>query len=1089
MHKASISAPTRRPLSVSEPFRRVVSCLLPAVMLVTIAPLPCSAQENFTELSAENFSQVLYELWSNEATARLSAADAEVSGYKALMNRDFFGKGEAGESLQWASPVAGRYHVALVLRDSSAGVEVLNVSVGDRLVGTVVADNPRTGHVLFVSPQPIELREGEPIRIASAAGSAEMTFGNVCLLDAMPGVPPLVIENLATSHRHGHQGHGQPGETIMIAWTTNRPADGVVRVGDRVIVEDRGRVNNHRVMLPSDLVDGSVRLDISSTETYQNQTATAEHVVHRTPLEQFRHHGGTLPAEKVTEIELHVDEPTATGRKAWPVSSGVPLPVGTLIDATNCRLLNDVGEEITAQFTPLAWHPDGVHIKWLLVDFFADTKTGLADTKTGVADATKDRASRYTLQCGTPSQKSEPPAPVHTGLVDVSSFDGGFAPFSNVSFQGRKITAADIRRCGFEVTDGEGNVYSSALVPPEEVVVEDEGPIRTTVRVRGKMADAEGRTYTRYLCRLHFHAGHSSVRVVFSLDNDVADPEMNLIGSLKVRIPLSGSNATVGVDGKSRPLKNGQRLLQDEDYRFVVQDAALSSVANAPAAETKAAGRRADGWLMVPGSVAVQVRDFWQLYPKGFAVSDDAIVLELMPALAASQYAGCSADDLTKLYFWCDEGRYKLRTGVRLTTEFVVDFDPAEKDGRYADADRWQNPLFAACTPKWYCESGAFGPMLPRRDGHFDVYEKNLDSAFAAFERRRETVREYGFMNFGDWFGERKFNWGNVEYDTQWALAANFARTGSLDMLRRAEEAESHNADVDTKHYGPGAGDVWVHATGHTGGYFPRKWKNMKLFNEGASGTGHTWCRGHFILYGLTGERRYLETGRKIADRLAHGTTDFHYYAERNIGWPIVALMGAHGTTSNPFYINGAKLMADAAMWTQSPDTGGWGHWIDTNECHHADRCWGCKTFMTGVLLHGLKLYDLAQPRDDIRRTILKNCDFIWRTCYVPRDQGFIYSECLSRRNVGRTGTFNIVGDGLAYGCRLDPTHRHRETLRHAAMGYFYTSGVGEFGKQLTNATCFMPLMLHDLDALGLSRFPTARSSAGIESENVKARR
>ncbi len=1009
--------------------------LLSLTFLVVLTALPCSAEEDFSAISIPNIPQLFFEVWKDAQTIRLPPGEAKVVGYSALMNGDFFGKGEGNESLVWASPVSGIYHIGLVMYDASQGVERLDVSVGNHRLGTITADKPQTGRVFFVSSQSVKLSQGEPIRIASALGSSEMTFGNVCLLGSVPKVPALVIENLAAGHRHGDS-----ADQVMIAWTTNRPAGGKIRVGSRVFQEDRGLVNNHRVLLPVEVIGTSARLEIISTEAYKNQTARTSYVVHRDPIEHFEHHGGTLPTPPVTNIELKVAEPTAVARTRWPVSSGVPLPVGTLIDPAECRLFNAAGEEVRAQFTPLAWHPDGVHVKWLLVDFAADTTVG--------------EQARYTLQCGVrPKRKISPAATVKTG-----SFGKGFAPFANVSFDGRKITEADMQQCGFEVTDGEGKVYSSARMPPEEVVVEDAGPVRTTVCVRGKMADAAGHTYTRYVCRLHFYAGRPTVRVVFSLDNDVTEPDMNLISSLKLRIPVAAPHLTFGADGKARSMKRGERLLQDEDYHFSVGDSS---------------GRHADGWLMVPGVVAVHLRDFWQRYPKGFSSDEDGIVLELLPRLPKQQYAGASSDDLTKLYYWCDRGRYKIRTGVRLTTEFVVDFAPTADNDSYADAPLWQNPLFAACAPQWYCSSGAFGPMVPRSAGSFDVYEKNLDAAFRAFILRRDSVREFGFMNFGDWFGERKYNWGNIEYDTQWALAANFARTGNLDMLWRAEEAESHNADVDTKHYGAAVGEVWAHCTGHTGGYFPRSWKNMTLFNEGVSGTGHTWCSGHFILYGLTGERRYLETGCKIADRLAQGTTDFQYYAERNIGWPIVALMGAHGTSSNPFYINGAKLMADMAMWTQSPDTGGWGHWIDTNECRHGARCWGCKTFMTGVLLHGLKLYDLVEPRADIRQTILRNCDFVWRTCFVPKDSGFIYSECLNRRGRGNPDTFCIIGDGLAYGCRLDPAQRHRESLRQAAMGYFYESSVKDSGKPLSCATCFMPLMLYDLHALGLSRFPS----------------
>jgi len=1069
---------------------------LSVIMLATLAllygaiTLPGFAEEEtpskFVSLRMPNISQLLYSTWNDAETVRLKPADATVHGYTPLMSGDFLGKGEAGETVTWKSPVAGLYHIGLVMHDSG-GVEKLDVLVHRRRVGTITADSETLGQVMFVSPEPVRLRIGEPVHIVSREGSAAATFGNVCLLTKMPQVPRLVIENLTASHRHGRPGHAgrvsaaasgstakATGEAIMIAWTTNRPAEGAIRLGSETIQEDRGPVNNHFVMLPAERINESVQLQVVSSEPKSRRTATAELTVYADPLNQFRAEGGMLPTG-VTEIELAVDEPTDKVRTAWPVSSGVPLPLGTLVDAQNCRLLNSAGEEVPAQFAPLAWHADGVHVKWLLVDFAADT--------TGNSDGGKP--TRYTLQCG---KRSELPVATTETAIDVRAFEQGFAPLAAIKQGNPRAKLSDVRRYGFEVTDGEGRVYSSANLPPEEVVVEDSGPIRTTVRVRGKMAAADGATYTRYLCRLHAYAGQSKLRVVFSLDNDVREPEMNVVGSLKLRLPVAASEVRYGADGEAHTLKPGERLLQDEDFRFLVEE--------------QKAGKRADGWFMVPGELALHVRDFWQLYPKGFVVEDDSLVLELMPKLPVGQYAGVSDDDLTKLYYWCDKGRYKIRTGVRLTTEFTVDLAPgADAEGNYADAERLQNPLFATCSPEWYCQSGALGPIVPRRSGQFDIYEKNLDTAFAVFLQRQESAREYGLMNYGDWFGERKHNWGNIEYDTPWALAANFARTGNLAMLRRAIQAESHNADVDTKHYGPAVGEVWAHCTGHTGGYFPRSWKNMTLFNEGVSGTGHTWCQGHFVLYGLTGERRYLETGRKIADRLAVGTTDFRYYAERNVGWPMVGLMGAHRTTANPFHLNGAKLIADTAMWTQSPDTGGWGHWIDTNECRHGRRCWGCKTFMTGVLLHGLKLYDLGQPRDDIRRSIVRNCDFIWRTCYVPRDQGFIYSECLSRRDQGRTGTFSIVGDGLAYGCRLDPQHRHRESLRHAAMGYFYRGGVlgvkdfgkGTFGKKLTNDTCFMPLLLHDLAALQLTRFPVEKTTnkarlSGSSSEQAKVR-
>ncbi|HJN14430.1 MAG TPA: hypothetical protein QGH10_03005, partial [Armatimonadota bacterium] len=602
-------------------------------------------------------------------------------------------------------------------------------------------------------------------------------------------------------------------------------------------------------------------------------------------------------------------------------------------------------------------------------------------------------------------------------------------------------------------------------VEPDEVIIESSGPIRATIRVKGKFANAAGESYMRYTCRMHFYAGQPFVRTVLSIDNDVADPDMNLIGRATLRIPaeLAAAQVSCGADGEAVDLAVGSRLLQDEDNRFT-----------AGAAQ----GEHADGWIMArggAGSIAVAVRDFWQLYPKAFATDDVGITVELLPELPETYAADASDDDLTKLYYWADAGRYKVRTGVRLTTEFAVDFAPEPAGAEYPRAAAWQEPLFAACTPEWYCDSGAFGPMVPRKAGKFDHYENDLDDAFASFMKRRVDVREYGFMNYGDWFGERTWNWGNIEYDTQWSLASNFARTGNVGMLRAAEEAAWHNADVDTIRYSANPdeiGRVYTHCTGHTGGYFPPEWKDMRGFNSGYRDTGHTWCQGNFTLAMLTGERRYLESARLVADWLTDHTTDFSYYSERNVGWPMIGLAAGYNVTGNPRYLHGAQLMADMAMWTLHPDTDGWGHWIGRSECKHEPQCWGPKPFMTGVLLHGLKMYDLAQPREDIKALMRRNADFMWATTYIPEDAGFYYSGCLKFREKGSSWTIGVLGDGLAYACLIDPDHARRDVLKETTEAFMYGPGVSGFGKNFTMATCFMPLMLNDLEALGLTQFP-----------------
>jgi hypothetical protein len=103
---------------------------------------------------------------------------------------------------------------------------------------------------------------------------------------------------------------------------------------------------------------------------------------------------------------------------------------------------------------------------------------------------------------------------------------------------------------------------------------------------------------------------------------------------------------------------------------------------------------------------------------------------------------------------------------------------------------------------------------------------------------------------------------------------------------------------------------------------------------------------------------------------------------------------------------------------------------------------------------------------------MLTNADFMWRVAYIPKDEGFIYSQCKTFSEKGQNWTISLIGDGLAYACVLDPQHAHRGVLKEATDSFLASMGAPDFGKSFTQMTCFMPLMLGDLEQLGLTEFP-----------------
>jgi sialidase-1 len=973
-----------------------------------------------------------YALRYGEGSVQLNIAEGDGTGFE----RHYDGyiqsvSGQPGE-MALTVPVSGTYHLAF-LGTGTGGVTGLEVELSGRLIGTVATGRVDDPGTLFVSPK-LRVRKGDRLTVRTVDRAGAGRFGDVTLAKEEPEIPPLAIGNLSSAVLPARP--GQKRDRVEVVWTTNVDATCEIKLtagrrSETFPVPD-GPGINHRFFVPDEFLLPDCRAVVAARSGEDTVTAEPLHVAVRRP-DPGRH------AHQSGRIALTVAEPAAKGRLSWPVTSGVPFVQGVLADGSRCRVLDAAGRPLPAQFRELARWPDG-SVKWLLVDTLVDTKAGQGTALTLAYNVEPFPAGGVTV--------SEPAGGivVKTAGLELRLDRKRFEPLGGA-------TAGAL-----EIADPDGNVFTSANLPPEEMVVEERGPVRATVRVRGQFADAKGNTWLRYLCRIHVHASQPWARLEVSLDNDALDPTMSRIARFELPLAATGQ-PSFGVQA-------GKALLQDYDNRYLV--------------DGKPQAGHAPGYCSV-GPLTVAVRDFWQLYPKGFRADGKTLRVQLLPPLPSDQYQNEADKKLEdRLYFWCDKGTYKIRTGVRLTTELAVSLSPQTAP---ADLNEWfQHPLFAVCTPDAYCATGVWGAMTPRREGDFVRYEHNVDQAFDDFLARREKVREYGFMNFGDWYGERTWNWGNVEYDTPFALAIHFLRVGDRRMLNRAEEAAAHNGDVDTTHYDTNPSNVgrsWTHCIGHTGGYYPSDFRGMGGFNTGPRGTGHTWCRGHFLLWNLTGNERYHEAGRMVAHyQAAVAPRNPRIGTHRDGGWTLVGAIGAYQGTGDPYYLNGARMVVNRILDKQRPN-GQWGHPIW--ECRDEyPRPWGCKPFMTGVILHALSIFDRTEPTPLVQDAIRRGAAYLWEKTYVPDQHGFIYAEAPRFQGKGGIWTMTLVGDGLAYACRLDSERRYRDLLLDGLSHNMYRGGVSSFGKGFTQGLCFTVYMLNELERLGIRNPPPVVSPPNV---------
>ena len=180
----------------------------------------------------------------------------------------------------------------------------------------------------------------------------------------------------------------------------------------------------------------------------------------------------------------------------------------------------------------------------------------------------------------------------------------------------------------------------------------------------------------------------------------------------------------------------------------------------------------------------------------------------------------------------------------------------------------------------YLAETGAAGALVAP-DGVFVEWDNLFKKGFEQYVEKLQEERWYGLLNWGDWFGERVYNWGNLEYDDAAGFFWQALRFQDPEYFRQAVRGARHYIDVDTvsQHgYEDWEGRVWGHALGHTGGYYKAGTFHLNnydmsdsIFHTGSGSPGHTRCEGVSLLYLLTGDIRAIEYARKIANHLSKG--------------------------------------------------------------------------------------------------------------------------------------------------------------------------------------------------------------------------
>ncbi|HUU21258.1 MAG TPA: LEPR-XLL domain-containing protein, partial [Phycisphaerae bacterium] len=232
-----------------------------------------------------------------------------------------------------------------------------------------------------------------------------------------------------------------------------------------------------------------------------------------------------------TTVDLTISDISGVNRIDEPVTSGVPLPDGGITSTGNIRLM-DGAQEVPAQFKILSrWNAEvdqtGAYIKWVLVDFQADVNANSSKV--------------YTLEYGSeighgsfgPNLLTDN-GTYHTVDTGPLAFDvdhSAFELFNGVTVNGQTIVADSAGNQVIVIEDETGATYTSTLGAPSDIVVEENGPLKAVIQVRGPLVNDGSVSYWDRDSQAEYAVTYAGGTTTVTIDQDTGSGQWVSVGT------------------------------------------------------------------------------------------------------------------------------------------------------------------------------------------------------------------------------------------------------------------------------------------------------------------------------------------------------------------------------------------------------------------------------------------------------------------------------------------------------------------------------------------------------------------------------
>lgn len=604
----------------------------------------------------------------------------------------------------------------------------------------------------------------------------------------------------------------------------------------------------------------------------------------------------------------------------YPVWGGIPFPQGALRDPDQVSLTTTGGVDIPVQTRALSrWTGDG-SVQWL--DLTCVVPVGVRT----VLMRYGDQATRVPAAPALTVSREGDLVSVHADQVSLSMREGSAALLERFQAVGGPPLGPVTGVLNQQMV---GYTYAHNTVV-REVEVEEAGPVRTSIALRGQLDDGQGHVFGRFTARVWAWAGSPLFSLTFRVFQDTEHP-VTIVHELLLEMGTAPLGAVSGAVTSAwhGPLSSGRfpelELRQETAHEYTVSGR-----------DQLEAGEHAPGWMAAQGTtggVGCGVRWFWQQCPKTLTLTPERLTVGLFGKRRHREWLADSGPT-----------SFMTRGEAKRHSLWIMPYAGAQSVELLQQVQQAWDARPHLLNREWFAAARVAGNLSPVDDVHFPEMAEWL---------RRLVVHESSKDVYGirDW---RETLWcQNYRGRAANALLLYFAG-GDGAWQDYFEQTMLHNLDVDTIHYDPEHPD-WVGAL--------RSWCPFHTVSGPAFHVNSN-CQDQFLHYFFTGEPDSLTEAQLAAQYIARQSGNQDRSA-RYEGWPLAQMAIAYTWTGDAAYRQSAEAFLDFAHRYTHPRRGAYA------EVHGSFSHRGIVPFMTGYLGYGLIRYHQATGDERAARLLV----------------------------------------------------------------------------------------------------------------------